>query len=63
VYRANGATYQGGPIDVNEADRIEWVPMADIGRLIDEGALSDGPSLVGLLHVLAFPKGRAGRSG
>jgi 8-oxo-dGTP pyrophosphatase MutT (NUDIX family) len=56
LFRADGATFQGDPIDVNEADRIEWISLANVGHFIDEGALSDGPSLVGLLHVWAYPK-------
>lgn len=52
LYRADGARYAGPPSDCTEADRIEWTPLADIPRLIDEGAIVSGPSLIALLYVL-----------
>lgn len=55
LFRADTAHYRGPPADATESDRVEWIPLRDIGGLIDKGQLSDGPSLVGLLHVLAFP--------
>ncbi|MGH8903787.1 MAG: NUDIX domain-containing protein [Egibacteraceae bacterium] len=54
LFRADGATYQGPPTDLTESDRIEWVALSDIDRLITQGELCDGPSLVALLHILAF---------
>ncbi len=60
VFLAQGATYVGEPTDKNESDRVEWFPLDEIGGLIERGELLDGPSLVGLLHVLAFPRDRAG---
>jgi 8-oxo-dGTP pyrophosphatase MutT (NUDIX family) len=57
IFRADGAEHMGPPTDTNEADRIEWVPLDDVGRLIADVEISDGPTLVGLLHVLAFPRG------
>jgi 8-oxo-dGTP pyrophosphatase MutT (NUDIX family) len=55
LYWANGATWQAPPSDTTEADRIEWVPLAEIRSLIDKGELTDGPTLIALLHILAFP--------
>jgi hypothetical protein len=49
------AAYQGPPSDTTEADRIEWVPLTEIRSLIDKGELADGPTLIALLHLLAFP--------
>jgi len=60
LFLARGATYVGEPTDKNESDRVEWFPLDEIGGLIERGELLDGPSLVGLLHVLAFPRDRAG---
>jgi len=31
------------------------VPLADVRSLIDKGELADGPTLIALLHILAFP--------
>jgi 8-oxo-dGTP pyrophosphatase MutT (NUDIX family) len=55
LYRADGATYQGDPSDPSESTRVEWVPVADLRRLIDKGQLTDGPSLLGLSLAVAFP--------
>lgn len=58
LFRADGATYQGTPADTTESDRIEWIALSEIQQLITRGKLCDGPTLVGLLHVLAFPSGQ-----
>jgi 8-oxo-dGTP pyrophosphatase MutT (NUDIX family) len=55
LYRADGASYQGEPPDPSESTRVEWVPMADLRKLIDKGQLTDGPSLLGLSLAVAFP--------
>jgi 8-oxo-dGDP phosphatase len=58
LFRADDATYQSTPIDATESDRIEWIPLSDIQQLIANGELCDGPTLVGLLHVLVFSSGQ-----
>jgi 8-oxo-dGTP pyrophosphatase MutT (NUDIX family) len=55
LYRADGATYQGAPLDPSESTRVEWVPVTDLRELIDKGQLTDGPSLLGLSLALALP--------
>jgi 8-oxo-dGTP pyrophosphatase MutT (NUDIX family) len=54
LFRAQGATYQGDPVDTSEASRIEWIPLSAIHKLIERGELSDGPTLVGLLYILSL---------
>jgi 8-oxo-dGDP phosphatase len=54
LFCASGATYQGPPSDTTEADRIEWVPLAEVRSLIEKGELADGPTLIALLHIIAF---------
>jgi 8-oxo-dGTP pyrophosphatase MutT (NUDIX family) len=46
----------GPPTDVAEAERIAWVPVADLRRLIADGEVADGLSLSALLWVLAFDR-------
>jgi 8-oxo-dGTP pyrophosphatase MutT (NUDIX family) len=53
LFRADGATYQGPPTDTTESDRIEWVPLAEVRRLIDKREIVDGPTLTALLYTLA----------
>ncbi|WP_433057058.1 NUDIX hydrolase [Dactylosporangium sp. CS-033363] len=53
IFRADAASYIGPPVDGFESDRIEWVPLEDIRRLIDKGDIVTGTTLVALLYVLA----------
>lgn len=62
LYRADGAEYVGPPTDITEAERIAWVPLADVRGLIAEAKIVNGPTLIGLLHVLSDP-GRRGVNG
>jgi 8-oxo-dGTP pyrophosphatase MutT (NUDIX family) len=56
VFLADGATYEGDPSDIGESERIEWVAVDDVRRLIAEAALTDGLSLTSLLWALAFAR-------
>jgi 8-oxo-dGTP pyrophosphatase MutT (NUDIX family) len=52
LFRADGATHAGPPSDSTEADRIEWVPLAEVPVLIDRGAIVSGATLIALLYLL-----------
>ena len=52
LFRAHGARYAGPPSDRTEADRIEWVPLAEVPGLIDRGAIVSGATLIALLYLL-----------
>ncbi|MGC9670980.1 NUDIX hydrolase [Planosporangium sp. 12N6] len=53
IFQADSATYIGPPVDGFESERVEWVPLADVRRLIDERHIVSGTTLVALLYVLA----------
>jgi 8-oxo-dGTP pyrophosphatase MutT (NUDIX family) len=53
VYRADGATYRGEPVDGFESQRVAWVPLADVPALIGRGEIVSGTTLVALLYVLS----------
>jgi len=55
-YRATEASYVGRPSDASESIRIEWLPLADLPKLINDGSISDGPTLTGLAMTVAFPR-------
>ena len=57
VFAADGAVEEGTP-DVDEAERVEWVPLDGVRELVRAGDVTDGYSLTALLWVLAGP-GRA----
>jgi 8-oxo-dGDP phosphatase len=57
LFRADGAERIGPPTDITEAERIAWVPLAEVRSLISAGEIVNGTTLIGLLHVLAERKG------
>ena len=52
IFTASGATHVGEPSDPSEADRVEWVPVAEVRRLVRDGELGDGLSLTAMLWWL-----------
>lgn len=53
VFVADGAEHVGDPTDVSESERIEWVQVDKLRRLMAEGGFTDGLSLTSLLWALA----------
>jgi 8-oxo-dGTP pyrophosphatase MutT (NUDIX family) len=53
VFHAEAAEHVGAPADSSEADRIEWIPLAQVRGLIANGEIVSGPTLIGLLLVAA----------
>jgi 8-oxo-dGTP pyrophosphatase MutT (NUDIX family) len=54
LFLANGATHFGAPTDPTEAERIAWVPVSEVRRLVSTGEVVDGLTLTALLWVFAF---------
>ncbi|MDP9870299.1 MULTISPECIES: NUDIX domain-containing protein [Streptosporangium] len=52
VFRADAATYIGPPADGFESERIAWVPLSKVRRLIDSGEILEGTTLTALLCLL-----------
>lgn len=52
VYRGESATYVGPPSDAWEAERVAWLPLSGIRKLIDNGEIVCGTALSALLYVL-----------
>lgn len=55
LYLARGADYIGDAVDINEAERVAWLPLDSVRDRITKGDIVGAASQVGLLHVLAFP--------
>ena len=51
-FHVTDCEFVGGPTDVSESSRVEWVPEAEVVRLLGVGAISDGPSLAALSYYL-----------
>jgi 8-oxo-dGTP pyrophosphatase MutT (NUDIX family) len=54
VFVADGAEHVGDPTDIGESERIAWLPVDEVRRLISAGELTDGLSLTAMLWALAF---------
>jgi 8-oxo-dGDP phosphatase len=54
VFVTDSAHHVGDPTDLSESERIEWVQLADVRRLIREGEVRDGLSLTALSLALLF---------
>ena len=52
VYIARGADHTGSTPDVNEAERVEWIPLTEIERRMSAGEIVGAGSVSGLLAVL-----------
>ena len=54
TFVADGATYVGEPTDVGESERIEWIPMYEVRRILRDNEMLDGMSLTAVAYALAF---------
>lgn len=54
LFLGDGASYIGAPADPGEAERIEWVPVADLREIVRRGEMRDGLSLTGVLYALSY---------
>jgi 8-oxo-dGTP pyrophosphatase MutT (NUDIX family) len=53
VFTAAGAVHVGDPTDIGESERIAWLPVDEVRRLIVANELTDGLTLTSLLWALA----------
>jgi hypothetical protein len=53
MFLTKDAEHIGSPEDPFEAERIEWVPLADIPALVSRDEISSGSTLAVLLYLLA----------
>jgi 8-oxo-dGTP pyrophosphatase MutT (NUDIX family) len=50
---ADGATQLGPPSDPSESERIAWVAISEVRRIVRDGEMNDGLSLTAVLYALA----------
>jgi 8-oxo-dGTP pyrophosphatase MutT (NUDIX family) len=53
LFVAYGAEKIGDPTDLEEAARIDWIPLGQVVELVRKGEILGSGSLVGLLYLLA----------
>jgi 8-oxo-dGTP pyrophosphatase MutT (NUDIX family) len=58
AYLAEGAAYDGPPVDAIESDRIEWVPLAETPAMIQRGEIRAANTIATLLTVAAMRSAR-----
>ncbi|MFD2494301.1 NUDIX hydrolase [Amycolatopsis jiangsuensis] len=54
LYVARRSVYIGEPEDINEAERVAWIPLDTVRERITKGEIVGAASQVALLHILAF---------
>jgi hypothetical protein len=54
LFITDSAQYVGVPVDLSESERIEWVALADVRRIVRDGSVRDGLSLTALSLALLF---------
>ncbi len=52
VYLARGAEHAGGTPDINESERLGWIPLAEVQQRMSAGEIVGAGSVAGLLAVL-----------
>jgi 8-oxo-dGTP pyrophosphatase MutT (NUDIX family) len=60
VFLSRSAEHVGDPSDLEEAARIDWIPMSTVLGLVARGELLGSGSLVGLLYYLAANRAPVG---
>ncbi|MGW5877506.1 NUDIX hydrolase [Nocardiopsis terrae] len=58
VFLAESAEHVGDPADDWEAERVEWVPLTEVPKLVGERRLVNGTSMTALLYL--YGTGRPG---
>jgi 8-oxo-dGTP pyrophosphatase MutT (NUDIX family) len=54
IFVADGATHIGDPSDAGESERVEWVAVPELKRIVAGEQMLDGLSLTAVLYALAF---------
>jgi 8-oxo-dGTP pyrophosphatase MutT (NUDIX family) len=54
VFTAAGATHVGEPTDIGESERVAWLPVGEVRRLVVDDEVTDGLTLTSLLWALAI---------
>jgi len=52
IFRAEGATHIGAPVEDWEAERIEWIALAEVPQLVARHEIVSGTTMAALLYAL-----------
>jgi 8-oxo-dGTP pyrophosphatase MutT (NUDIX family) len=54
LFLSRGATYVGDPVDISEAERVDWIPLRDVPRWVAEGKIPGAGTQLALFKLLAL---------
>lgn len=54
LFLARGADRIGDPEDLSEASRVEWLPVEELPKMITDGQITDGPTLMAVSYYLGI---------
>ena len=52
VFLGTDVVHEGDPVDAHESERLEWIPVDRLRRIVTSGEMPDGLSLTGVLWAL-----------
>lgn len=53
LFLTRTAEYTGAPVDVNETERVAWVPLEETRQLISEGEIVGAGTVIAVLELMA----------
>ncbi|MFI6066240.1 NUDIX hydrolase [Micromonospora sp. NPDC051227] len=53
LFLARAATHIGSPVDVNEAERVAWMPLAEARDLVSRGEIVGSGTVIAVLELIA----------
>ncbi|MEU8296096.1 NUDIX hydrolase [Micromonospora sp. NPDC048909] len=53
VFLAREAAYIGAPVDVNEAERVAWIPLEEARHLVSQGEIAGAGTVIAVLELVA----------
>ncbi|MCX4470027.1 NUDIX hydrolase [Micromonospora sp. NBC_01655] len=53
LFLARGAEHTGAPVDVNEAERVAWMPLVEARVLVEQGEIVGAGTVIAVLELTA----------
>ncbi len=53
LFLAREAEHIGAPVDVNETERVAWIPLEEARRLVSEGEIMGAGTVIAVLELVA----------
>ena len=53
LFLARIAEYTGAPVDVNETERVAWIPLEQARQLVSDGEIAGAGTVIAVLELMA----------